>query len=216
MKKILLLMILATAVHTGYAQDSVRTKGKIRPNADLKLNEKQSQALQDINKSYMQGTQEVRKNRDLSKEQQKAKLDALQAERSGKIKEVLDAEQYAKWQQNREQATARADHYKHRDGKKGKRIHEVPVKELGLTDSQGEELKAINKEYMTKAMALKGLDKDEKRSKMKALKDERQQKIKSTLGDDNYSKYEAWEKERMKGFRDGMKERKKKAPATNQ
>ncbi|RPD40818.1 hypothetical protein EG028_12365 [Chitinophaga barathri] len=207
------MIFLALAVHTGYAQDSVKTKMKVRPNADLKLSDKQSLALQDINKSYMQSTQDIRKNKSLSKEDQKTKLDALQAERSGKIKEVLDAEQYAKWQQNREQMMAKADRYKHRSGKKGKSPREVPAKELGFTDSQVEELKAINKEYMAKGMALRGLDKDEKKTKMKALKDERQQKIKTALGDENYGKYETWEKERMKGMKEGMKDRKKKAPA---
>lgn len=217
MKQTLLLIFLAFAAHSGFAQDSARTKKYIRPNADLKLNEKQSQAMQDINKSYMESVQDIRKNKSLSREDQKTKLDALQTERSGKIKEVLDADQYAKWQQNREQTMARAGHYKHKAGRKGKRPHEMPAKELGFTDQQSQELKAINKEYMTKAMALKGLDKEEKKAKIKALKDERQQKIKTALGDENYGKYEAWEKERAKEWKEGMKKRKKApaAPANN-
>lgn len=213
MKQTLLLIFLAFAAHSGFAQDSVKTRVKERHNADLKLNEKQTKAVQDINKTYMENVQDIRRNKSLSQADRKTKMDALQTERSSRLKEVLDAEQYAQWQQNRERMTARADRYQHRSARKGKSPRELPAKELGLSDSQHEELKAINKEFMTKAMALKGLDKEVKRTKIKALKDERKQQIKTALGDETFRKYEAWEKERAKSRRDGMKERRRKTPA---
>ena len=216
MKQTLLLIFLVWAAHAGFAQDSAKTRIKTRPNADLKLNEKQTQAVQEINKTYMENDQDIRRNKNLSQADRKTKMDALQTERSGRLKEVLDAEQYAQWQQNRERMTARADRYKQRSARKGKSPRELPAKELGLTDGQQQELKAINKEFMTKAMALKGLDKEEKRTKIKALKDERKQQIKTALGDESFRKYEAWEKERARSRKEGMKERRKTpAPANN-
>ncbi len=212
MKQTVLLIFLALAAHGGFAQDSAKTRIKARPNADLKLNEKQTQAVLEINKTYMENVQDIRRNRSLSQADRKTKMDALQTERSSRLKEVMDAEQYARWQQNRERAMARAEHYKQRSARKGKSPRELPAKELGLTDSQHEELKAINKEFMTKAMALKGMDKEVKRTKIKALKDERKQQIRTALGDETFRRYAAWEKERARSRKDGMKMR-RRAPA---
>ncbi len=208
MKKLLLLAFLAGSVSLGYAQT--------KPANDLKLSEQQSQKLKDINKSFLASTQDIRKNDALSKEDKKAKIESLQADRTGQIKSVLDAGQFEQWQKNQSANKEKmADLMEKRKGKEGKkgaggRDHsDATIKELGLTEKQGADLKSINKEYAGKAMELKNktdLTKEEKKEQAKALKAERSAKLKASLGDAQYEKYEAMRKE-------GKKEKGKKKNA---
>lgn len=209
MKKLFLLAFLAGSVSLGYAQTA--------PSNDLKLSEQQSQKLKDINKSFLNSTQEIRKNDALSKEDKKAKLESLQADRTTQIKSVLDAGQFEKWQQNqaanKEKMASIMEKRKGKEGRKGagrmKDHSDAAIKELGLNEKQGEDLKAINKEYAAKAMELKGktdLTAEQKKEQAKALKAERSAKLKASLGDAQYEKYEAMRKEAK-----GEKGKKKKA-----
>lgn len=201
MKRILLLAFLAGSVSLGYAQT--------KPAADLKLSEQQSKKLQDINKSFLSSTQEIRKSNTLSKEDKKAKLESLQADRTGQIKTVLDASQFEQWQKNQSANKEKmAGLMEKRKGKEGKKTGHVKdnsdetIKELGLTEKQGEDLKSINKEYAAKAKELKDktdLTKEQKKEQVKALKAERSAKLKTSLGDAQYEKYEALRKDAKTG-----------------
>ncbi|SIO11031.1 hypothetical protein [Chitinophaga niabensis] len=207
MKKLLLVAFLAGSVSLGYAQT--------KPVNDLKLSEQQSQKLKDINKSFLASTQDIRKNDALSKEDKKAKIESLQADRTGQIKSVLDAGQFEQWQKsqsaNKEKMAGLMEKRKGKEGKKGAgRDHsDAAIKELGLTEKQGADLKSINKEYAAKAMELKNkadLTKEQKKEQAKALKAERSAKLKTSLGDAQYEKYEALRKEAK-----GEKGKRKKA-----
>lgn len=196
MRRILLLVFLAGTVSLGYAQT--------KPAADLKLSEQQSKKLQDINKSFLSSTQDIRKNDGLSKEDKKAKLESLQAERTGQIKNVLDAGQFEQWQKNqsanKEKMAGLMEKRKGKEGRKGhmKDNSDETIKTLGLTEAQGAELKSINKDYAAKAKELKDktdLTKEQKKEQVKALKAERSAKLKTSLGDAQYQKYEALKKE---------------------
>lgn len=219
MKKILLMLFLAGTVSAGFAQDSVKTKLKNRQAEDLKLSEKQTTELREINKSYMQRMQDLRKNEGLAKADKQKQLETLNTERTGKIKAVLSAEQFDKWQSNREKTMARAESYKHKkDGRHGKGmpLNDDAVKALGLTDAQSAELKTINKDFMAKAGELRKkseLTKEQRHEQMKSLNTARLDKIKATLGNEKYQQYDAWakqEKEKYKSMKkkDGMKKKK--------
>lgn len=211
MKKLLLLAFFAGSVSLGYAQT--------KPSNDLKLSEQQSQKLKDINKSFLNTAQDIRKNDALSKEDKKAKLESLQADRTGQIKSVLDAGQFEQWQKNQSANKEKmADLMEKRKGKEGKKgagrmkdHSDATIKELGLTEKQGADLKSINMEYAAKAKELKDktdLTQEQKKEQAKALKAERSAKLKTSLGDAQYEKYEALRKEAK-----GEKGRKKKAAA---
>lgn len=196
MKKLLLLAFLAGSVSLGYAQT--------KPSADLKLSEQQSRKLKDINKSFLNTAQDIRKNDALSEQDKKAKLESLQADRTGQIKSVLDAGQFEQWQKNqsanKEKMAGLMEKRKGKEGKKGAgRDHsDATIKELGLTEKQGADLKSINMEYAAKAKELKDktdLTKEQKKEQAKALKAERSAKLKTSLGDAQYEKYEALRKE---------------------
>lgn len=229
MKKILLFIFLAGTVSMSYAQDSSKTKLKSKQVADLKLDDKQSKEVQQINRSFMKSSMDIRNNNALSQEDKRKQQETLNAERTGKIKSVLNADQFAQWQSNREKTMARAEAYKekrHRkDGQKGTRGQnsEEMVKALGLTDTQDQELKNINKDFMTRAGALKNkadLTKEQRHAQMKSLNEERLGKIKTALGDEQYAKYDEWRKKEKAQYRsmkkkDGLQMKMKKKEATN-
>lgn len=201
MKRLLLLIFLTGAVHAGFAQE----KTKVKPVEDLKLTEQQDKQVKDINRSYINSTREVWKDKALSKADKKTKLDALGADRSEKLKSVLDADQFAKWQSNRASAGERFKDAR-RKGMHKKNDAET-LKEIGLSDADGEELKSINKDFKSKAVALKdnsGLSREQKQQEMKKLNDERLTKIKTTLGEEKYARYDEHrkkEREKIKSLR---------------
>lgn len=204
MKRLLLLIFLTGAVHAGFAQE----KTKIKPVEDLKLTEQQDKQVKDINRSYINSTQEIRKNKALSKADKKTKLDALGTDRTEKLKSVLDADQFAKWQSNR---ASTGERFKdaHRKGMHKKNDAET-LKEIGLSDADGEELKSINKDFKSKAVALKdnsGLSREQKQQEMKKLNDERLTRIKTTLGEEKYARYDEHRKKEREKIRSLRKQR---------
>ncbi|WP_423737580.1 hypothetical protein [Chitinophaga caseinilytica] len=227
MKQIVWMVLLTGSVSLANAQEKPAAK------ADLKLTEQQTTKIRDINKSYMDGLKDLRSNQSLSKEDRKSKSDALRTTRQDQIKTVLDKEQFAKWENNQKLLADRKGRHhgkfgkdgkfgqEGKDGKMARRHHDrsqEAVKALGLSEKQGADLKAINKEYMDKAMALKDADKTERRDKIKSLHNERLEKVKLALGDEKFTQYKEWrEKERMQhrsGMRkEGMMKRKAATPA---
>lgn len=219
-------MFLAGAVSVGYAQDAAKGKVRNRQVADLQLDEKQENQVRDINKSYIQSVQAIRKNDALSKDERKKQADALQAERLGKIKAVLSPEQFEKYEQNREKTTDRADGYKEKKHKKEGRGKGAPSEEMkktvGLTDAQGQELQSINRDFMSRMKELKNnesLSQEQRREQLKSLNEARKDKIKLALGNDTFQKYNEWQKKEM-GHRKAMRKkdelRRKKDPSERQ
>lgn len=204
MKKILMLLFLAGTVSAGFAQE----KKKVRPLEDLKLTEAQDKQVKEINRAYITSVKEIRQDQTLGKEEQKSKLQALGAARTEKLKSVLDAEQFAKLQRNR---TAAGERMKY-DRKRGmhKKNHVAALKEIGLNETEGQELQSINKDFKSKAVALKknsGMTKEERLQEMKKLNDERLTKIKTTLGEEKYARYDEWRKKEREQIRAMRKQR---------
>ncbi len=213
MKQLFLIIFLAGAVSVGYAQDGAKSKVKTRQVEDLKLDEKQENQVRDINKSYMQSAQDIRKNEALSKEDRKKQLDALHTERVGKIKSVLSPEQFEKYQQNREKSMERADDYKEKRHKKEGRGKGAPTEEMkkqvGLTDAQGQELQSINRDFMARMKELKNnesLSKEQRHEQLKSLNEARKDKIKLALGNETFQKYNDWHRREM-GHHKAMRKR---------
>ncbi|MGE7776776.1 hypothetical protein ACQKLP_18775 [Chitinophaga sp. NPDC101104] len=227
MKQIVWMVLLTGSVSLANAQEKPAAK------ADLNLTEQQTTKIRDINKSYMDGLRDLRNNQSLSKEDRKSQFDALRTTRQDQIKTVLDKDQFAKWENNQKLLADRKGRHhgkfgrdgrsgqEGKDGKMARRHHDrsqEAVTALGLSEKQGADLKAINKEYMEKAMALKDAGKTERRDKIKSFHNERLEKVKLALGDEKFTQYKAWrEQERMQhksGMRkEGMMKRKAATPA---
>lgn len=203
MKKILFTLIIAAASTGAFAQDSTRAgKRPVRHEhmksvqEDLKLSDQQNTKVKEINKNYMAGIQELRKDTQLSKEDRKAKMDILNADRSTQFKNVLSADQYAKWESNRTAMHKKMEGMKDKHDRKmvrgkGKRGGDKMHQELGLNQEQQQQLKTINTEFRDKATALrsnKDLSEDDKKSQFKQLREERDGKLKAALTSEQYEK----------------------------
>lgn len=81
--------------------------------------------------------------------------------------------------------------------------------ELSLNDSQYTKVYAVNLEYLQKAIENKesGKNKVEKAKKLKSLDDERDNKLKSVLSDDQFKKYIANKAENRKKLREHFQEK---------
>ncbi|WP_295118753.1 hypothetical protein [uncultured Chitinophaga sp.] len=201
MKRILIALIITSASTAAFAQDSTRThkrpmhEQRAKMQDDLKLDEKQSAQVKDINKEFMSSAQAIQKNKELSKEERKSKLEALDKERSGKLKTVMNDEQFTKWESNRAATRAKMEGYKEKrhdkmargKGKRGDR----PKQDLGLNEEQSKQLKSINGDFHDKTVALrnnKDLSEDQRKAQFKQLREQRDSKLKATLSTEQYEK----------------------------
>jgi len=82
------------------------------------------------------------------------------------------------------------------------------AKELNLSKEQQEKMKAINKDFMAKAKALKSNDNitnGELKKEMKVLHDNRQSQVKSTLNSDQQKKFDELKTKRKNHKKDVKK-----------
>lgn len=89
--------------------------------------------------------------------------------------------------------------------KHGERIK----KELSLTDEQANKVKSINKDFSSKAFAVRKdstLTKEAKREKMKSIHSEKEAALKKEMNDDQYKKYQALRREHAGKFRRGNRQ----------
>lgn len=188
------------------AQDSSRIK-------QLNLTSEQQTKLKDINKSFMQDAQQVRKNESLSAADKKSKMQELSNAREAKVKSVLTPDQAAKWeQQHTAMKHKMADmHQKnmHRsDSTRGKKA----LASLNLSDDQTAKMQAIHKDFKSKAKAIKQdstAAKQDQLAKLKSLHQEKDAQVKSVLSAEQYQQYQAMADNKGKhhkpGYRKGSK-----------
>lgn len=95
-------------------------------------------------------------------------------------------------------------------GHRGGHQLEMLTKRLNLSPDQVTQIKAINEDTRTQAMAVRGdqsLSQADRRSKMMDIRKTSQDKVRAVLNDDQKAKYDAMlaeRKERMKERRDGQ------------
>ena len=78
--------------------------------------------------------------------------------------------------------------------------------DLQLSDIQADSVVAINQEFMPQRREIfqdQSLSSDDKKSKMKGISDQADQRIQSVLGDDLFKKYQDWRMKNMQHRRDG-------------
>lgn len=70
--------------------------------------------------------------------------------------------------------------------------------DLKLTDTQADSLSAIQKEFQGKMRAIfkdESVSREDKRTKMEPLNEERNKRLQAAFGDDLFKKYQAWMQE---------------------
>jgi Spy/CpxP family protein refolding chaperone len=73
-----------------------------RWSADLKLTEAQKEKIRALQKEQRDQADKIRQDTGLTPEQRREKMRALREENDKKMKEILTAEQYQKWQELRQ------------------------------------------------------------------------------------------------------------------
>jgi hypothetical protein len=130
----------------------------------------------------MQEMRELWQDQNLSRQEKLEKFKAVQAEMQPKLKEILTAEQWEKWQKQR--------------GTQDRAGLQDALKDLNLTDEQKEELKPLWQEQAEKVRELrqdKSLSPQEKMAKVKAIQEEMEPKLKQVLTGEQFEK---WQKQR--------------------
>jgi Spy/CpxP family protein refolding chaperone len=149
---------------------------------ELNLTDEQREKLKPIWREQMQEMRELWQDQNLSRQEKLEKFKAVQAEMQPKLKEILTAEQWEKWQKQR--------------GTQDRAGLQDALKDLNLTDEQKEELKPLWQEQAEKVRELrqdKSLSPQEKMAKVKAIQEEMEPKLKQVLTGEQFEK---WQKQR--------------------
>lgn len=157
---------------------------------ELGLDDVQYKAVKAINEEHAGKLMKIRRDSMLSKDAKHQQMKTLQNERETALKKVLTEEQQKK--RVAKASDQRRDHgarmAKHR-ANYGDRMQ----KELSLNEEQTAKLKAINREFGQKFRTLRNdstMSKEYNKTRMKQLRDEHQEKVKSVLTEEQFKKLE--------------------------
>ncbi len=163
---------------------------------DLNLTDAQKNQMKSLNEEYRAKFKAL-KDAGTSKEDMKAKAQALRQEQHTKMQSILTAEQKAKMAEWKEKRKSEAK-------VKGENRFAEKQKELGITNEQAAKLKAQNEAFRNKAKAIReneSLSKEQKKEQFKALQAERKENMNAILTAEQIQKMQAERKE-GKGKRD--------------
>jgi Spy/CpxP family protein refolding chaperone len=199
MNKIILSLIIAAAIPTTFtSQAQVATP--IQPAPAPHPGDQYMSVLQitTAQKAQMQAAMEDKqekglallRDKSLTPEQRRVKVQALRDEFMAKIKTFLTVDQFAKYQQL--SATAqRANGGVHEPI--SNRLNQLAV-ELNLTDAQKSQIQSAMQEQVDKSIALvndKSLATEQRSAKLVSLRDEFQAKLKAILTPEQFAKIAA-------------------------
>ena len=166
--------------------------------SELALSEEQYSRLKKANDEFAKEMTRMRADTALTREKALAGRKVMIEKRSAAIKEILTKEQYDKWMA-----------MKPRESKQGRQERPYPngyhsaddlKKQLGLSDDQAGKLKQYNIEMRGKFQKLRADTTVARANRMSAFKeivDDRNEKIRKVLTEDQYEKFLAFEKEQV-------------------
>ena len=176
--------------------------GLERMSEELGLTDGQKEQLRQNGKEQAEARRAIRGDESLTAEQKREKLRQLNQERQAKMKEVLTPEQQEKFrglrQQRRSSRQAGSRQSGPRGGDRGPggggfggggRMAE----ELGLSDEQREQFRAINEQQREQFEAIRNdesLSQEDRRAKMRELREARQAQMKEILTPEQQKKFE--------------------------
>ncbi|HEY0272078.1 MAG TPA: hypothetical protein VGC22_02785 [Chitinophaga sp.] len=172
---------------------------------DLGLTDAQSQQLAAASKDFFKSMADLHKNSASSDSAtRRAQFQSLRTAYEGKVKGILSADQYAKWQQRQQDMRthmrpggpgfggARPDF-----GKMNERIKQ----DLGLNDDQRKQLSAATRDFFKNARSLRSAgDSAARRTQFQALKAQYDSKVQAILTPDQFAKWQ----QRRQQMRHGM------------
>lgn len=168
---------------------------------ELGLNEDQKAKIQEFMKENGDKLRSLREDQSTPREEKVKKFQDFQESMKGKMKEVLTAEQFEKWEKQRSAGP----------GAGGSREGMQKLMEsLNLNSDQQEKVRAAFKEQIESMQSVRDASPDERREKMQAMQEKMSAKMKEILTADQFEKYEKAAKEmrgRLGGADGGKKKR---------
>jgi Spy/CpxP family protein refolding chaperone len=195
MKKSMIFFGLMIASTVMFAQRKVDPMERAAKQAEhmkkeLGLDEVQYKAVKAINEEHAGKVMKLFGDSTISQEAKHQQMKTLRNEKETALRKVLTEEQHKKRLANQ------SDHHRKHGAKMAKHRGNYAgrmQKELSLTDEQNAKMKAINREFGQKFRALRNdstLSKEDNQTKMKQLKVEYQEKMKSVLTEEQFEKWE--------------------------
>ncbi|MBI5772758.1 MAG: hypothetical protein HZA89_03320 [Verrucomicrobia bacterium] len=154
---------------------------------ELNLNEDQKSKLQEFMRENGEKLRALREDQSTPREDKAKKFQEFQEAMSAKMKEVLTAEQFTKWEKSRASGPGAG-------GLAGGREQiQKALEELNLTPEQKEKVEAAMKEQGQAMQGLRDASPEERREKFQKLQETMTAKMKEIL---NKEQFEKWEKSR--------------------
>jgi len=154
---------------------------------ELNLNEDQKSKLQEFIRENGEKIRALREDQSTPREEKAKKFQEFQDAMSTKMKEVLTAEQFAKWDKSRASGPGGG-------GLAGGREQmQKMLEELNLTDEQKEKVQAAMKGQGETMQSLRDASPEERREKFQKIQETMTAKMKEILNKDQFEK---WEKSR--------------------
>jgi Spy/CpxP family protein refolding chaperone len=189
------LMMLSSLI---FAQKKERPHGQReghleRLKTELSLSDAQYASIKGINKKYAEQFSQIRKDSVTTRKDKHTTLKGLREKRQSEINSVLSPEQKTKLETLKKQrAEKRKEHQKARAEKHGAQM----INKLSLTDDQAAKLKAENKSFFEKVLALRSSNnKEANKAEMKKLRKDHEDAVKSILTTEQFSKWKDMRKE---------------------
>jgi len=196
--KVIFTALLLVSVSTLLAQDAPKKGQKLEKlRTELNLSDAQSASLKAIFNESRKDMRTIKQNESLSKEAKKEQMKEVRGRTDAKIQSVLDAEQFARF--NEIKAERKAEAKAKRDQKR-----EAYLDEIGLTKDQKVRLLKVKEDSKTRIKSVKqdtSLTDEEKKAQVKQIRAEADEELKQILTTEQYKSLKAKKKE--------MKEKKK-------
>jgi periplasmic protein CpxP/Spy len=209
MKKIITLGLALTisfAMHAQRGQGHQRNPGDAakaqteKMKTELNLTDEQYASVRSINFEFAKKASTLRADSSISRDQRHNQLKTIRQEKNAELNKILTKEQQQKW------ADARKERDIKREAKRGDR--EGARKEhlkstLSLSDDQSARMMDLRKSLHKKVRDVRSdnaLTDSEKKTRLKALRDEHEASVKSLLSEDQYTKWKEQKASRKKGL----------------
>lgn len=175
--------------------NEIATLQSERMKETLSLSDEQFASVRDINSKFAERIAELRNDSTLVREMRHQKMMELRKQKQSEIDAVLTAEQKSKWQTERK--NVKHDSRGKRGGK-GHAAKDARMDSLSLTEEQSTKMVAAQESLRAKMSAIRkeNLSEDQRKTKVKAAREEHEQTLKSVLSEEQFSKWKELKKDR--------------------